>query len=173
MACVGNQCDIISGCGHTDLQLAWRDSGAQLPQHRHVRSCRASARQPDGADGESPADPLGSASIDIEWRQRRWGDLWKSLADQDRSWAVHSYTDTDDHSNFGSSASNDSWDSGASTGCSPPTSLAHAPWPTTFGSLPGHLSLPLNQRMVRYHFYIYYRMSGLYGIGLRHDLAML
>lgn len=123
------------------------DSGAQRPHRRQVNSCRASARQPNGADGGSAADPPGETSIDIEWRQRRWGNLWESLAEQDRSWAVHSYTETDDHCNFGSSALDDSWDLGSNTNCSPATSLAHAPWPT-YGSSAGQESLLLNQRTV-------------------------
>lgn len=77
---------------------------------RRQHLCTASARQSDSADGGEPAErPDATESIDDEWRQRRWGSLWTSLAEQDRSWAVHSYSGGDFDSGS-TSTIDDGWD---------------------------------------------------------------
>lgn len=77
---------------------------------RRQQLCRASARPSDSADGGEPAErPDATESIDDEWRQRRWGSLWTSLAEQDRSWAVHSYSGGDFDSGS-TSTIDDGWD---------------------------------------------------------------
>ena len=85
-------------------------AGAQRPRRQHFSVCNASARQSEGADGGEPAEqPDATESIDAQWRQRRWGSLWTSLAEQDRNWAVHSYTGSE--SDGGSTSTmDDGWD---------------------------------------------------------------
>jgi len=65
-------------------------SGTQRPRRKQFSGCRASARQPDGAEGEEAADYTNfSRSLNDEWQKRRsCGDLYHSLAEQDRHWAA-------------------------------------------------------------------------------------
>lgn len=77
----------------TTLLSSWARcwcAGTQRPRRKQFSGCRASARQPDGAEGEEAADYTNfSRSLNDEWQKRRsCGDLYHSLAEQDRHWAA-------------------------------------------------------------------------------------
>ena len=141
------------------------NAGVLHPRRHHVSSCRASfSQQPENADSGSAAD--SSDCIDTEWRQRRWGSLWNSLAEQDRSWAVLNYTvDGDDYN--ATSTVDESWDLGSGSGSSA-MSVAQALWPATYSPSPGQQPWPKDKRMVCFvHTMLFIRTLQLHRVSPR------
>lgn len=106
---IGSSC-AAQRCLQTAVREKCNTNSVASRRLRRQHLCTASARQSDSADGGEPAErPDATESIDDEWRQRRWGSLWTSLAEQDRSWAVHSYSGGDFDSGS-TSTIDDGWD---------------------------------------------------------------